>query len=126
MFKNMGGKIKGWTKFVCWIGIILSVLAGILIVMSGMDSGNETETIISGIAVAVGGFLISWIGSFAAYGFGELVDNSIIQTGMMLEEEAKRRAAPSVPVVPVVPAQANGGDDDDANDLSKLEESIKF
>ena len=29
MFENIGGKIKGLAKVVCWIGIILSVITGI-------------------------------------------------------------------------------------------------
>ena len=145
MFKNMGGKIKGWTKFVCWMGIIISILAGIGMAIAGIQSGDEAAAIISGIAVAVVGFLISWIGSFVAYGFGEMVENSTIQAALMLRagralttdsgalmlrEESERRnapAVPSVPAVPSAPAQGSGSDDDEnINDLSTLSDSIKF
>ena len=130
MFKNMGGKIKGWTKFVCWMGIIISILAGIGMAIAGVQAGDEAAAIVSGIAVAVVGFLISWIGSFVAYGFGEMVENSTIQAALMLREESERRnapAVPSVPAVPSAPAQGSGGDDDEnINDLSTLSDSIKF
>ena len=124
MFKNMGGKIKGWTKFVCWMGIIISILAGVGMAIAGMQSGDEAAAIVSGIAVAVVGFLISWIGSFVAYGFGELVENSTIQAALMLKEESERRNVPAVPSVPAAPAQ--GSDDDNVNDLSTLSDSFKF
>ena len=124
MFKNMGGKIKGWTKFVCWMGIIISILAGIGMAIAGIQSGDEAAAIVSGIAVAVVGFLISWISSFVAYGFGELVENSTIQAALMLKEESERRNVPAVPSVPAAPAQ--GSDDDNVNDLSTLSDSFKF
>ena len=129
MFKNMGGKIKGLTKFICWVGIIISILAGAGLVLAGMEAGDTTEAIISGIAVAVGGFLLSWISSFVAYGFGDLVENSTIQTALMIREEAERRNAPSVPSVPAAPsapAQGSNNDDENINDLSTLSDSIKF
>ena len=123
MFKNMGGKIKGLTKFICWVGIIISILAGVGIAFAGIEAGDTTEAVISGIAVAVGGFLLSWISSFVAYGFGELVENSTIQAALMIREEAERRNTPSVPAAP---AQGNGSDDDNVNDLSTLGDSFKF
>ena len=129
MFKNMGGKIKGLTKFICWVGIIISILAGVGIAFAGIEAGDTTEAVISGIAVAVGGFLLSWISSFVAYGFGELVENSTIQAALMLREEAERRNAPSVPSVPAAPsapAQGSNNDDENINDLSTLSDSIKF
>ena len=129
MFKNMGGKIKGLTKFVCWVGIIISILTGVGLALAGMESGAETEAIVSGIAVAVGGSLLCWISSFVAYGFGELVENSTIQTALMIREEAERRNAPSVPSVPAAPsapAQGSNNDDENINDLSTLSDSIKF
>ena len=70
MFDNVGGKIKGFAKVVCWIGIIASVIGGI-----GMMIADE-DMILYGIFTAVGGTLASWIGSFFTYGFGELIDNT--------------------------------------------------
>ncbi len=82
MFDNIGGKIKTLAKVLCWVGIVLSVIIGI----SVMATGNGTLTIngsyanvspvIVGIILMVFGCLVSWIGSFFAYGFGQLIENS--------------------------------------------------
>ncbi len=82
MFNNIGGKIKALAKVLCWIGIVLSVITGIAV----MASGNSNITIngsyaivspiVSGIIVIVIGCLISWISSFFAYGFGQLIENT--------------------------------------------------
>ncbi len=82
MFNNIGQKIKTLAKVLCWIGIVLSVITGI----AAMLSGNSTITIngnyavvspvISGIIVIIFGCLASWIGSFFAYGFGQLIENT--------------------------------------------------
>ncbi len=82
MFKNIGKKIKVLAKVLCWIGIVLSVISGIAV----MASGNNTVSlngsyavvspVITGLIVIVIGCLMSWIGSFFAYGFGQLIENS--------------------------------------------------
>ena len=96
MFKNIGGKIKGFAKFMCWLGIIVSVITGIAVILFGVNAGTivtemsaydptlaaETaavggvSTVVMGVMIIVVGSLVSWIGSFMTYGFGELIDNS--------------------------------------------------
>ena len=78
MFNNIGGKIKGLAKFLCWLGIIACVILGVLLIMSARNGYGytDTTTIVYGILVIVFGSILSWIGSFVLYGFGELVDNS--------------------------------------------------
>lgn len=71
MFNNIGGKIKALAKIVCWLGIIASVLSGIILIAAG-----GTQNIVTGIVTIVVGALSSWIGSFLVYGFGELIDNT--------------------------------------------------
>ena len=70
MFNNIGGKIKALAKVICWIGIIASVIGGIVLMI------HDEDMILYGILTAVGGALFSWIGSFFTYGFGELIDNT--------------------------------------------------
>ena len=70
MFENIGGKIKGLAKFICWLGIIGSVIYGIM--MLSMNS-RYNPTILPGIMIMVGGSLVSWIGSFFTYAIGEIV-----------------------------------------------------
>ncbi len=89
MFNNIGGKIKGLAKFLCWLGIILSVIIGVILIIAAASSRSYTfdgygeritlssgGSVVAGILVIVFGSLASWIGSFFMYGFGELVENS--------------------------------------------------
>jgi hypothetical protein len=67
MFDNIGGKIKTLAKIICWLGIIISVISGmVLIGISGLVS----------VLTIIAGSLTSWIGSFSLYGFGELIEKT--------------------------------------------------
>lgn len=70
MFENIGGKIKTLAKVVCWIGIIVSCIYGLLIMAK-----NE-GLILAGLIIIIIGILCSWVGSFTLYGFGQLIENS--------------------------------------------------
>ena len=77
MFTNIGGKIKGLAVFLCWAGIIVSILVGFIQLAKGSSLGKYGGTmVVSGLLTAVIGSLLSWIGSFLLYGFGQLVENS--------------------------------------------------
>ena len=114
MFDNIGKKIKVVASIYCWIGIIASIILGILVISEGED--------LIGWVVIVAGSLFSWISSFALYGFGQLIDNSDIQTDIMRQEQNDRkkheeRQAETVPdsvhevaprpVVPPAPVKSN-------------------
>ena len=86
MFENIGGKIKGLAKVVCWIGIILSVITGILAIAAQGSAG-----FIPGIAIIIVGALGSWVGSFVLYGFGEMVENSDIRTELAVKASAEKK-----------------------------------
>ena len=84
MFNNIGGKIKALAKVLCWIGIGISVIMAIAVWANGSGSVSYNSY---GSNVAVGGFfggllilvfgcLFSWIGSFFAYGFGQLIEDT--------------------------------------------------
>lgn len=82
MFENIGSKIKGLASFMCWIGIGVSVMGGIiLLAYSGEAWYNEEICILLGFATMIGGSLLSWLSSFVLYGFGELIENSAIIAG---------------------------------------------
>ena len=83
MFKNIGGKIKALAKVICWIGIIGSVLAGI-----GMMVADE-DMIVYGLLIMPIGALMSWIGSFMLYGFGELVENSTVLATLAVKQSIR-------------------------------------
>ncbi len=85
MFNNIGRKIKVLAKILCWVGIVLSVITGVAILASGsythLTINGEYTTVSNvpaGILTIVIGCLISWIGSFFTYGFGQLIENSDI------------------------------------------------
>ncbi len=70
MYSNIGGKIKVLAKIVCLLGIIVSLVYGIYFFatfywMRGM-----------GIVIILVGPLLSWVSSFFAYGFGELIEKT--------------------------------------------------
>lgn len=70
MFDNIGGKIKSLAQVVCWIGIIASVICGFILI------GTDEDLILLGLLIMVIGSLISWVSSFALYGFGQLIENT--------------------------------------------------
>ena len=77
MFDNIGGKIEGLAKVICWIGIIASVIGGIVMFVAAgeMRYGGGTYVAL-GFVVIIVGSLGSWIGSFFMYGFGELISDT--------------------------------------------------
>ena len=73
MFDHIGGKIKNVAKAVCWSGIVLSIVFGLILLIA-----LSTDSLAIGIAVAIPvtvlGAFLSWIGSFTLYGYGELIE----------------------------------------------------
>lgn len=77
MFENIGKKIKGLAKFVCWLGIIASVIGAIICFALADEFYSQEELFITyGFILLIVGPLSSWISSFFTYGFGELIDKT--------------------------------------------------
>ena len=76
MFSNIGGKIKGLAKWSCWMGIIASLIVGII--------ANKLHFGVR-LTLIVVGSLISWLSSLALYGFGELIDE-VKKNNRLLEQ----------------------------------------
>lgn len=75
MFSNIGRKIKALAKVVCWIGIIGSIIGGISFFVAAGEAYSDGGTYVAaGFVVIIVGALLSWLGSFFTYGFGELID----------------------------------------------------
>ena len=70
MFDNIGRKIKTLAQVVCWIGIIGSVISGIVMM------ANDEDLAFLGFMIMVIGSLVSWVSSFTLYGFGQLIENT--------------------------------------------------
>ena len=86
MFDNIGSKIKTLAKVVCWIGIIGSIIAGIAMIATLGEVG-----VLSGPLTIVLGALLSQVGSFVLYGFGEMVENSDIRTELAVKAEMGKK-----------------------------------
>ena len=76
MFNNIGRKIKIYAEVVSWIGIIICIIFGVILIISGVN--ESIGLIFSGLLIALVGSLFCWISSFFLYGFGQLVENSDI------------------------------------------------
>ena len=68
MFEDIGNKIKKLVKFFAVAGMLLSIILGIILCLSN---------ILIGIIVCALGFLLSWVGAWLMYGYGEMVQRLI-------------------------------------------------
>ncbi len=93
MFNNIGRKIKMLAEVLCWIGITVSVLAAVLLFVSGVTEDNP-HAVLFGLLLVVLGPLLSWIGSFLLYGFGELVTKTSRIAALLEAGSAGRTGRP--------------------------------
>lgn len=70
MFSNIGSKIKILAQVMTWLGIIASVIGGLVLM------AIDEDLIPAGLITALLGPLISWLSSFVLYGFGQLIENT--------------------------------------------------
>ncbi|MCI8388784.1 MAG: hypothetical protein HFE63_09995 [Clostridiales bacterium] len=83
MYKNVSGKIKVVAKVFAVIGIIISIIWGLIIFKSGLSTNSSyssefdgTKIAIHGLLVGAVGSLLSWLASLTLYGFGELIEQT--------------------------------------------------
>ena len=99
MFNNIGKKIKTLSKILCWVGVGVFAIFGI--VLMAMDEDYIPYAMLS---IMVGPVL-SWVCSFFMYGFGELIDKTMdIERHMRGEAAPAPTYAPAAPVAPAAPA----------------------
>ncbi len=91
MFDNIGGKIKSFARIVCILGIISSIVVGLICMGTYGDEGG----FIFGPFISIFGAIFSYLGSFFAYGFGELVENSEIVAEYYFKLERNSKSAPA-------------------------------
>ena len=86
MFSNIGGKIKTLATAIAVIGIGAFVLCGFIMICAGVvQSGAMVGT---GLAVMILGAVLSWVGSFLTYGFGELIENVTVIAELTAKADA--------------------------------------
>lgn len=94
MFRNIGAKIKMLARVMCIIGMIASVISGIITILTMVGDFNFVVYLISVLIIVIG-CLLSWIGSFGLYGFGELIEktaaNHEVNVKILGELKAQRR-----------------------------------
>ena len=78
MFSNIGNKLKGLAITLTVLGIISSLVYGIIVIVSTEDLHGSAKIsgVIGGLLIIVLGSILSWVGSLALYGFGQLVDSA--------------------------------------------------
>ena len=75
-FENIGRKIKNFTKWYCWVSIIISWVAAVICFFAGLSDDDVIFLTFIGIVGAIVFPLIIWVSSWAMYAFGELVERT--------------------------------------------------
>ena len=83
MFDYIGQKLKTTAKILFWVGAVGSVVGGLLYIAVSESVGGDTALI--GLSVALFGPFASWVVAAMVAGFGQLVENSRVQTDLAME-----------------------------------------
>lgn len=98
MFDNIGDKIKTSAMILCFIGIGVAVVLGIIMF---------SESFWLGIGTILIGTVASWLGAICLYGFGELIEettrNRMLNEAILKSLAPKEAHAGNQPVVRDVP-----------------------
>lgn len=97
MFKKSGTRCKSIATAYCWIGIIMSVIAGIAFIAMG--------DVMNGLLIALLGSAASWLSSLGLYTIGETEERTAAMKAELSElrdqvlrlQNAPGRAKPPVP-----------------------------
>ena len=76
MFQNIEKKLKAMAKAMAVLGV-LAVIAGAVLLIYIADNASLLPYVGSGTGVIMGGFAL-FVGSFFAYGFGQLIENTAL------------------------------------------------
>ena len=93
MFNNIGPKCKAAAKALCYIGIALSVISGVIMVFAGAFSYSGsagTLMAVYGFLTMIFGSLVSWLGSLGLYAAGEAAENSAIAANLAVKADMQR------------------------------------
>lgn len=93
MFNNIGEKIKSLAIFITIIGMVCSIVVGIVCIVKGI--------LLAGLIIIFGGGVLSWVGTFIIYGFGELIcktteiaENTKKQSALAVAEAVEKSDLP--------------------------------
>lgn len=80
--ENSGEKIKAWALFFFVIGLISSIVIGIILMSrpsydyNSYRSSASGTNILLGMLVIVGGSLLSWFSALLIYAYGDIAENT--------------------------------------------------
>ena len=96
MFENAAAKLKTAARVVCWLGIIGSVIRGIImIVLASKSHTDGSAATFLGLLTIVIGPLASWLLSLVLYVFAEMAEHTAKIDGKMGKDTpAVQQAAP--------------------------------
>lgn len=105
MYDNVGNKLKTISVLFMVLGVLLSIVTGIILIVI------SNSFMLYGVIIIIIGPILSWIGSLVLYGFGQLVENSDIlvsQNNKETEEDPqeKENAFPTPIIKTVSPDNA--------------------
>ncbi|MCE5210734.1 MAG: hypothetical protein LLG40_04190 [Deltaproteobacteria bacterium] len=75
-YNNIGNKLKSLAKLFRNIGLFLVVIVFIATIISSSSSLHSDETLLIGILTSIAIIIISFIGSWPLYGFGQLIEDT--------------------------------------------------
>lgn len=74
-FEDVGGKIKKFAKWYCWIVIAIFWIDAIILFVRSLSDGMVLGALLAFVVAAILSFL-TWIGSWFIYAFGEFVEDT--------------------------------------------------
>ena len=78
MYDNIGKNIKELARVLCWVGVIVNIILGLVMFARAGDSYYAEGLFMSlGFVFLIVGPIISIINGMLIYGFGELIDNNV-------------------------------------------------
>lgn len=92
MYKNIGKKIKVLAYVLCIIGIVAGILLGISMIVNYTyyeDDAIATGVLLGIVSATLIG-VISWVGSFSLYGYGQHIEDTQAIRRIIESEQRKK------------------------------------
>lgn len=92
MFNNIGEKCKTVAKILCYTGIAISIISGLVMIIIAITSYDRGILALYGVLSAILGSVVSWLSCLALYGIGEAVENSAIAANLAIKADKERES----------------------------------
>lgn len=98
MFDEVGKKIKTLVIALSVISMLVYVFIGLIFIFAFAKTELSTFFTVIGFAVMIIGILITYVSSFALYGYGELIDSNQ-QILEILEKQYNKNSSEQMPEI---------------------------